>query len=215
MPSQRRGGDDRAAPALAKRREGGVRAEGDPVEVDAHRPAVELELEVVVETAAARDARVQKGEVEPAAALAGEGHRRAVVVELGHVAADGVAADAPGDLLGATRVDVDHYDLGTRLGERERGRRPDAACASGDERDAVAQRSEVDGGCGRSGQGGLRRLAASAGRPTEKITFARSASPPRSEVWRIARSRGTPPRHGRACRPRSSVPSGPSTRRRV
>ena len=87
QPRERCRRDDRAAAARAQRRQRGVQAEHDAVQVGAHGAAVALQVEVVADAAAAADPRVEVHEVEPAAALDGNGDRRAVRVEVGHVAA--------------------------------------------------------------------------------------------------------------------------------
>ena len=94
-------------------------AEHDAVEVDAHRAAVELELEVVPQPAAGRDPGVEVGEVEAAAALDREGDRIEVGLQVGDVGGDEVPADLLGDRAAAVGVEVADDHLGPSLSEGE------------------------------------------------------------------------------------------------
>jgi hypothetical protein len=99
-----------------------VQAEHDAVEVDAHRAAVEREVEVAVDAAAAADAGVEVDEVEAAAGLHREHDRRVVGLQVRDVARDRVPADLGGDRARARLVDVGGDDRRAFLPARARGR---------------------------------------------------------------------------------------------
>src|SRR4051794_7814553 len=140
QPGQGGGGDDGAPVALlAQRAEDGVRAEDDAVEVDAHRPAVLGEVEVLADAAAGGDAGVEEGEVEAAGELVCALDHGAVGVEVGHVDGDEVTAELLRELGAAVLVEIGHDHLGAGLGERAAGGAPQTARAAGDEGDLVAQ----------------------------------------------------------------------------
>jgi hypothetical protein len=75
----------------------GVHAEDHAVEVDAHRPPVGEQVEVLVDAAAGRDAGVEEHQVEPAVHLLGRLGRGHDLVVVRDVAAQEGAADLLGD----------------------------------------------------------------------------------------------------------------------
>src|SRR4051812_40900269 len=164
-PGQRCGGDDGAAAALLTQRfQNRVSAEDDAVEVDAHRPAVFGQVEVVADAAAGGDAGVEEGEIEAAGELLRALDHDPVGAEVGHVDGDEVTAEllralanarvaagvgqveadeVPAELLrepgAAVLVEIRHDHLGAGLGQRAAGGAPQPAGAAGDEGDLVAQ----------------------------------------------------------------------------
>src|SRR5205807_9314043 len=131
--------------AVPHRGQGGVHAERDTVEVDAHGPAVALEVEVVADADAARNPGVQKGDVEPTVQLerARDGGR--VVVVRRDVASYERAADLGRDLLAVVRVDVTQHHARAEPAQPSRNARAEAAGAAGDPGDlaVIALRADV------------------------------------------------------------------------
>ena len=107
--------DDRPAAARPHRGQDGVRAEHDAVEVGAHRPPVEGEVEVLADAATGRDARVEEGVVEPPVPFDREGDRREVRVEVRDVGGDEAPAELRGDALAALPIEIGDHDGGAGL----------------------------------------------------------------------------------------------------
>ena len=136
--SERGGGDDRAAAAGLQRRQHRVDAEDDAVDVDPHRAAVGERVEVGAQLSAEGDAGVEEGEIEAAALLDRDRHRRLVLLDLADVAGDEQRPGGVGQFAAGRLVDVagdhPHAAPGQRLGQRP----PKAAGGAGDQCNLLA-----------------------------------------------------------------------------